>query len=57
MKEAEWEKPGRHAMSIMEIVALIREEFPSLEINNLGESDSYHHQGQRKGAGENGPSG
>ena len=39
VKEAEWEKPGRHAMSIMEIVALIREEFPSLEINNLGESD------------------
>lgn len=32
-------KPGRHAMSIMEIIAGIHQEYPSLEVNNIGECD------------------
>lgn len=32
-------KPGRHAMSLMEIIAQIQQEYPSLEVNNIGEYD------------------
>lgn len=32
-------RPGRHVMSVMEIIAVIQNEFPSLEINNIGETD------------------
>ena len=31
--------PGRHAMSIMEIIALIHKEYPNVEVDNLGEAD------------------
>lgn len=32
-------KPGRHVMSVMEIITQIHEVYPSLEVNNIGESD------------------
>lgn len=32
-------KPGRHAMSLMEIITEIHKEYPSLEVNNIGEYD------------------
>ena len=32
-------KPGRHAMSLMEIIAQIQKEYPNLEVNNIGEYD------------------
>lgn len=32
-------KPGRHAMSVMEIIALIQKEAVGIEVNNIGESD------------------
>lgn len=32
-------KPGRHAMSLMEIIAQIHQDYPSLEVNNIGEYD------------------
>ncbi|MDY3919550.1 MAG: stage V sporulation protein AA [Candidatus Limivivens sp.] len=36
---AEGEQPGRHAMSVMEIIEVIHAEFPELEIHSLGEAD------------------
>ena len=33
------ERPGRYVHSVMEIITLIHEDFPSLEINNLGEPE------------------
>lgn len=32
-------KPGRHAMSIMEVIGQIQQSYPSLEVNNIGEMD------------------
>lgn len=32
-------KPGRHVMSVMEIITQIHAVYPSLEVNNIGESD------------------
>ncbi|MHA9738834.1 stage V sporulation protein AA [Robinsoniella peoriensis] len=32
-------KPGRHVMSVMEIITQIHGIYPSLEVNNIGESD------------------
>lgn len=32
-------KPGRHAMSMMEIIVQIQKEYPNLEVNNIGEYD------------------
>lgn len=32
-------KPGRHVMSVMEIITQIHRIYPSLEVNNIGESD------------------
>lgn len=32
-------KPGRHAMSVMEIIQLIQKEAVGLEVNNIGEAD------------------
>ena len=32
-------KPGRHAMSVMEVIGVIQKEYPSLEVNNIGEAD------------------
>ena len=32
-------KPGRHAMSVMEIIDGIQKEYTSLDINNIGEAD------------------
>lgn len=32
-------KAGRHAMSVMEIIEAIHKDFPSLEINNIGEPE------------------
>jgi len=32
-------KAGRHALSVMKIIHLIHEEYPSLEVNNIGEAD------------------
>lgn len=45
-------KPGRHAMSVMEIVAAIQQEYPSLEINNIGEMDFIVTFEKQKQAGE-----
>lgn len=39
VKEAANGKPGRHAMSVMELIEAVQKEFPSLEINNIGEAD------------------
>lgn len=32
-------KPGRHAMSIMEVIGQIQKSYPTLEVNNIGEMD------------------
>lgn len=32
-------KPGRHAMSVMELIAEIQKDYPNLEVNNIGEAD------------------
>ncbi len=32
-------KPGRHVVSVMEVIMEIHREYPSLEVNNIGESD------------------
>lgn len=32
-------KPGRHVVSVMEVIMEIHKEYPSLEVNNLGEAD------------------
>lgn len=32
-------KPGRHAMSMMEVIAQIHQVYPTLEVNNIGEYD------------------
>lgn len=32
-------EPGRHVVSVMEVIQLINQEFPSLEVNNIGEGD------------------
>lgn len=32
-------QPGRHVKSVMEIIELIHQDFPSLEVNNIGEAD------------------
>lgn len=32
-------RPGRHAMSVMEIIEQIQKDYPSLEVNNIGEAD------------------
>lgn len=32
-------KPGRHVMSVMEIITQIHAVYPSLEVNNIGEAD------------------
>ena len=37
--KAAGEGPGRHAMSVMEFIAVIQKEFPEVEINNIGEAD------------------
>ncbi len=37
--KAAGEGPGRHAMSVMEVIAVIQKEFPEVEINNIGEAD------------------
>ena len=37
--KAAGEGPGRHAMSVMEVIAVIQKEFPEVEINNIGEHD------------------
>ena len=39
VKEAANGKPGRHAMSVMELIEAVQKEFPSLEVNNIGEAD------------------
>lgn len=33
------ERPGRYVHSVMEIIALIHQDFPSLEVNNIGEPE------------------
>ncbi|MDO5425633.1 MAG: stage V sporulation protein AA [Eubacteriales bacterium] len=33
------EKPGRHVLSVMEIIETIHQEFPTLEVVNIGEAD------------------
>lgn len=37
--KAAGEGPGRHAMSVMEVIEVIQKEFPEVEINNIGEAD------------------
>lgn len=32
-------QPGRHAMSVMEVIAEIQKEYPSLTVTNVGEAD------------------
>ncbi|MDO4345462.1 MAG: stage V sporulation protein AA [Eubacteriales bacterium] len=39
LPEAVGKKPGRYVKSVMEVIACIHREFPSLEINNIGEAD------------------
>lgn len=39
IQDATGGKPGRHALSVMEIIDGIQKEYPSLDINNIGEAD------------------
>lgn len=48
-------QPGRYVKSVMEVIACIQKEFPSLEVNNLGEADfiiTYEKQKQPGGAAQ-----
>ncbi len=39
LPQAVGKQPGRYVRSVMEVIACIQKEFPSLEINNIGEAD------------------